>query len=100
MVYNAQQTFILMSSSHRAIQRISLKAPSVPSSKFESVWDDVKREDQASALVSAVSPRLDQLARDGDRLAISIGPMIIHHSQCISTMSKGCFHDTSLGSDR
>ena len=40
----------LMSTTHRAIQRISLKASFVPSSKSESVWDDVKREDQASAL--------------------------------------------------
>ena len=48
--YVAQQIFTLMNSTHHAIQRISSKAQFVPSSKSESVWDDVKREDQASAL--------------------------------------------------
>ena len=48
--YVAQQIFTLMNSTHHAIQRISSKAQFVPFSKSESVWDDVKREDQASAL--------------------------------------------------
>ena len=57
------------------------------SSKSESVFDDVKRE--GNWKLRSLSPRLDQLARDGDRLAISIGPMYIyvHHSQCISKLS-------------